>query len=161
MDFMRRTLNGLFVLTVLFSVAFSLSVDWLLEVSPLDSSGNGLSFLESQRKSERLARELQDTTERTRVKESVTESVLADEMTLVEAASWFRSLYRDPCGWHNPNRPCPEYEDAEAWCREVMEWLESKVLHEHSPSQAEAMHQRWENELRKQRERSEGLQLPE
>ncbi len=127
--------------------------------APIDPSGNQMSLLESQRKSERLTREVEDTAERIRMKETVVESLLTGDMTLLEAASWFRSLHHDARTWHHPQRPRPEHDDAEAWCREVIEWTDCKVRFEQSPSRAEAVCQRLENELRQQRQRSGGLRL--
>jgi hypothetical protein len=153
MNLMNCMLSGLFVLTALLLTFFSLSAEWLLELyTPTDPFGNCISLLESQRQGEQLSHETQLVVERIHLKDAAVEKLLRGEMTLIEAAAWFRSLHDDTRTWRHPFYPRPEHDDGESWCREVINWAETKMHAEHWASHADAMRQRLEAELQEQLE---------
>jgi hypothetical protein len=159
---MSRLLSGFFLLAALLLTFASLSGEWLFELcSPVDQFGNRISLFESRRKGEQLTRQVQSTAERTRMKDTVVESLLLGEMTLFEAAGWFRSLHEDPLSWHHPFRPRPAREDGETWCREVIAWAETKVRFEQSPSRADSLRLCLEDVLRERIESRGSVELTE
>jgi hypothetical protein len=162
MTVLSRLLSGFFLLAALLLTLASLSADWLFEAcSPVDQFGRRISLFEAQRKSEELSDEVRSAEERMDAKETATEALLSGKMSLFEAASCFRSLHADPRSWHHPHSLRPLYDDGEAWCREAIDWAETKVRIEQSIGQAKALRKRLEAELREHREYHGTVILPE
>lgn len=161
MDSMSRLLSGFLLFGALLLGLASLSAEWLVEqCAPLDRFGNRISLLEEQRKGERLSRELHETLERIRTKETIIAELASGEMSLFEAAAWFRALYEDVGTWPNPCRPLPAYDEGEGWCRAVIAYAEIHLQDKQSPSQAGTVRQRLEAVLQEQLERHGAVKLP-
>lgn len=162
MNFMSRMLSGFFVVTCLLLTFTSLSAEWLFELGPMtDRFGNRISLLELQRKDEQMSRELHMSIEHLRYKDTVAEALHRGKITLIDAAAMFRSLYEDPKAWHHPRRPRPGREDGEIWCREVIDWTETKVRLEQSPCHADALRRSLEAELQQQLTYHGTVKLPD
>jgi hypothetical protein len=162
MNFMGRMLSAFFICLAMLFTLTSLSAEWLFELGTVtDQFGNRVSLLDLERKGEQIANETQTSLERVLSKERVAESLTTGELTLVEAAALFRSMYDDPKAWHHPQRRRPGREDGEAWCREVIEWTVTKVRIDQSPSQADAVRQRLEMELQEQQTYHGTVRLPD
>ncbi len=162
MNLISRILRNFILLTVLLLILTSLSANWLHERgSPSDWLNDCLLFLEAQRKADQLERETEITLNRTCVKAKVAETLAKGEMKLIDAATVFRCLHEDPRSWHDLNRPLPDSKDAEAWCREVIEWAERCTQPNRSPSESEGLRQRLETELRGLRKRPHSVPLSE
>jgi hypothetical protein len=148
MNLASRVLISFFVLIAVLLTCTSLSRERLFDLCTYtDQFGNRISLFEVLRNSEQLNREVRSTIEFTCSKGQIVEDLLSGERTLIETAIRFRALYEDARNWHDPDRPRPAPEDGESWCREVIEWAVAKTWHEQSPSQAEALRQRLEEEL--------------
>ena len=104
---------------------------------------------------------MQTSIERLGSKETAIGALIRGEMTLLEAAALFRSLYEDPKAWHHPQLSRPSHEDGESWCRIVIEWTESKLRDEQSASQADAVRRRLEAELQHELASHGTVKLPE
>lgn len=162
MNLMSRILGFLLPITALLLTFSSLFADRLLEQWTItDQFGNHVALIDLQRKGERMSRGCQTTLERARCKDIAAESLCQGEMTLVEAAAFFRFLYEDPQEWHHPHRPRPDHEDGATWCHQVIEWTVMKVSLEQSPSQADAVRQRLERELQEQLADCGSVALPD
>jgi hypothetical protein len=162
MVLVSRLLSSLFVVIALLLTLASLPSEWLLDLcAPTDQFGNRISLIEAQRRGKQLSREVKAAIARLEIKDRITEALMGDKMTLIDAAVCFRSLYEDPKSWHHPYRPRPEPDDAESWCIEVMNWTEMRVRLTHSLDQAEALRQRLEAELQEQMDRYSIVTLPE
>lgn len=162
MNFMSRLLSGVLLCTALLLTVASLSAEWLIDLcAPLDPYGNRMDLFELQRKGEQLSHEVQVTIERVQTKDTIIEQLVSGEMTLIEAAAWFRSLHEDPRTWHNPRNPRPEHDEGERWCYVVMDYAGTKVQCERSESQADALRQRLEAELQELVECHGAVKLPD
>jgi hypothetical protein len=162
MDFMSRLLSGLFLFTALLLTLASFSAEWLFEFCAItDQHGNHVSLSDLQRKGDRMTRDVQISLDRLGSKETAVGALIRGEMSLLEAAALFRSLYEDPKAWHHPLLPRPSREDGESWCRVVIEWTESKLRDEQSASQASAVRQRLEAELQSELASHGTVKLPE
>jgi hypothetical protein len=151
MNLFSQMLRGLLVFTALFLTCISPSADWLFEGGGLSERLNDcMALLEAQSKNERLASEADATIKRIEVKCRIAQALRNGEMTLIDAAAYFRALHEDPRSWRYPNCLRPEQRDGEAWCRLAIEWTVRNSSYEQTPSQTEALHQRLENELEKQ-----------
>jgi hypothetical protein len=150
MHLISQLLSSLFVITALLFSLLSSPADWMVELgAPADFSGRLRSL---QRSGEQLSHHCQWTLVCMAVKERIAAALTSGEMTLIEAATCFRSLYEDPQSWHHPNRPRPQLDDGESWCREVIEWLDNSVRIIHSSDEADALRRRLEEELQEQLE---------
>lgn len=148
MSLMSRMLSGFFVVSALLLTLASLSAEWVFEACTVtDSTGQRFSLLDAHRQGEQLTRELQATMERTNTKEKIADMVAGGEMSLIEAAAWFRSLHEKRTSWDNLLRPSPGQDEGEGWCRIAIDYVDNKVRFEKSPSRADALRQRLEAEL--------------
>jgi hypothetical protein len=162
MNYMSRILSGFFVMTSLLLSFASFSAEWLFERGPItDQFGNRVSLLDLQRRDEQISREIQLSIDQVKSKDTVAAALHRGEITLIDAAVMFRSLYEDPYAWHHPQRPRPARGDGAVWCREVIDWIDTKVRMEQSPSQAEAVRQRLEAELQRELAYHGLVKLPE
>jgi hypothetical protein len=154
MNFLSQLLRSFIILTVLLLTLTSLSANWLFERGfRTDWLNDCLIILEAQRKEELDLREREVSVNRVFVKAKVAEALRKGEMKLIEAAAVFRYLHEERKSWHALNRPLPDSQDAEAWCREAMEWTEQYLHSDRSPSESHAFRQRFEPELREVRKR--------
>lgn len=150
MNLVSRMLRGVLVFTALFLTCITLSGDWLFEGGSLnDRLKDCMTLLEARSKNEQLEGEADSTFKRIEVKSRIAEALRKGEMTLIDAAAYFRALHDDPRSWRYPNRPRPEQTDGEGWCRLVIEWTVRNSSNEQAPSQTEALHERLETELQK------------
>lgn len=162
MNFLSRVLSGFFVASALFLTIASLSAEWVFDACTItDSCGNRISLLDAHRRGERLNLELQATLERIAVKEQIAGMVAEDEMSLIEAAAWFRSLHEKHGAKVNMLCHNPSLSAGENWCREVIAYAENKVLYQKSPSRADAIKQRLEAELQEILDCGGGVVLPD
>jgi hypothetical protein len=154
--------SGLVVFAALFLTLTSLSAEWLIELCIVtDQQGNQVSLFDLELKGEQMTREAQTSIEHLRSKNTAAEALSRGEMTLIDAAAFFRSQYEDPKSWHHPHRPRPRLEDGESWCRFVIHWTETKIRQEHSASRAAAVRQRLEAELQRQLAYHGTVKLPD
>jgi hypothetical protein len=94
-------------------------------------------------------------------KQTVVRQLLAGELTLAEAAAWFKYLNEQPGGRPDHFRmcfPCPTAE--ESACRQVISWAQVE-LSATSPERAAAAVARLEAELQAQLECSGKVELPD
>jgi hypothetical protein len=161
MDLISGALRGFIVFTVLLT-CISLSVDSLLEGGFLsDSFDDCISLLEAQSKGEQIIREAATTTRRLHAKAEIAEALQNGDMTLIDAAAYFRWLHEDPKTWHYPDRPRPEPQDTEGWCREVIEWTARYLSFGPPPNQTDGLRPRLEAELQTQLGGHGTVTLPE
>lgn len=150
MNLISRMLRCFLIFTALLLTGISLSANWLFERRSLaDWFDDCAALLEAERKGMQLALESQETLNRVFVKTKIAEALRNGEMTLIDAAAIFRSLYEEPKAWHDPRKPRPAFNDKEGWCREVIHWTEHYSFPDNLTSQAQALHQRLEAELQK------------
>jgi hypothetical protein len=162
MCFLNRLLSNLVVFTALLLTLGSLSAEWLFEQFTItDQHGNQVSLFDLQRKGDRITRQVQTTMEHLHSKEMAAEALFRGEMTLLDAAVLFRSIYEAPKSWWHPQCSRPKHEDGEGWCRLVIEWVETKIRDERSSSQADALRQRLEAELQQQLADHGTVKLPD
>ena len=162
MNLMSRVLSGFFVASALLLTIASLSAEWVFDACTItDSCGNRISLLDAHRQGERLTLELQATMERIAVKEQIAGMVAEDEMSLIEAAAWFRSLHEKHGSQVNVLCHKAGQSEGEGWCREVIAYAENKARYEKSPSRAEALRQRLEAELQELLDCRGGVVLPD
>jgi hypothetical protein len=162
MNLMSRVLSGFFVASALLLTIASLSAEWVFDACTItDSCGNRISLLDAHRRGERLTCELQATMERIAVKEQIVGMVAEDEMGLIEAAAWFRSLHEKHGSPTNALCHKPGQSEGEGWCREVIAYAENKVRYEKSPSRADTLRQRLEAELQELLDCRGGVVLPD
>lgn len=162
MNLMGRVLSGFFVASALLLTIASLSAEWVFDACTItDSCGNRISLLDAHRRGERLNCELQAIMERIGVKEKIVGMLAEDEMSLIEAAAWFRSLQENRGSQVNLLCHKPGQSEGEGWCREVISYAENKVLHEKSPDRANALRQRLEAELQELLDCRGGVVLPD
>jgi hypothetical protein len=162
MSLITRALAGLCVVTAPLLTFAGVSAEWLYEQCTIaDRFGNRISLFELQRRNEQMSRKLQVSIEHFHSKDTVAEALYRDQISLVEAAARFCSLYDDPKSWHHPHHPRPGRDDGETWCREVIDWMETKVRIEESSCRANAVRQRLEAELQQQLTYHGSVKLPE
>lgn len=162
MSLLSRVLSGFFVASAVLLTIASLSAEWVFDACTItDSCGNRISLLDAHRRGERLTRELQATMERIGVKEKIVSMVAEDEMSLIEAAAWFRSLHENGGSQLNALCRMPGQSEGEGWCREVIAYTENKVFYEKSPDRANALRQRLEAELQELLDCRGGVVLPD
>lgn len=155
MNLISQLLRSFIILTVLLLTFTGLSAKWLFERGSLTDCLNDFMFLfEAQGKAEQLVREMEMSVNRLFVKARVAEALAKGEMRLIEAAAVFRWLHEDRKSWHALDRPLPDSQDAEAWCREAMEWTEHYMRLDRSLSESHTFRQRFEPELQELRKRS-------
>lgn len=162
MSLISRMLSGFFVVSALLLTLASLSAEWVFEACTVtDSTGRRISLLDAHRQGEQLTRELQATLERTNTKEKIADMVIGDEMSLIEAAAWFRSLHDKRTSWDYLLRPGSGQNEGEGWCRIAIDYVDNKVRFEQSPSRADALRQRLEAELKEHLDCHGGVELPD
>ncbi|MFO0878783.1 MAG: hypothetical protein U0840_15685 [Gemmataceae bacterium] len=98
---------------------------------------------------------------RLRAKTAIVDKLVAGELTLFEAAAWFRTLDRetDP----NPQLPCkaPVQDPNLQLCRHVIVWVEGHLGSGESSSQASTWVERLEHELQDHLARHGRVILPD
>lgn len=157
-----RMLGSICVLAALLLTSISLPADWLVKVGVrIGQFGDIQSLLDEQSKGQKLASEARFSYERVFAKGRIAEALLNREMSLIDAAACFRALHEDLRSWHHPLRARPEYQDGEAWCREVIEWSENYISNDLSTGQAEVLRRRLETELQAHLIRHGSVTLPE
>jgi hypothetical protein len=162
MSLLTRLLGGFCVGSALLLTFATLSAEWVFEACTVtDSFGQRISLLEAHRRGERLTREVQATLERIGTKERIAEMVASGEMTLIEAAAWFRALHREPQTGNILICPRPGKDDGKAWCRGVIDYVETKTRFEQSASQADVVRQRLLAELQEQLDGRSNIELPD
>ena len=92
--------------------------------------------------------EIRLTTARIEAKDAVVDRLLAGEITLLEAAAWFRQLCDNPPE-HGVDfrRIFPGDSDGEKACRHVIAWVHARVWSHHGQTQAELAEQKYLREL--------------
>jgi len=161
-DLVSRLLSSLVVFTALLLTVSSLSAEWLFEQCTItDQSGNRVTLLDLERKGEQITRDVQTSIEHLQAKEMAADALFRGEITLLDAAVLFRSLYEDPKSWHFPQRSRPGRDDGEGWCRVAIEWTETRIRDEQSSRQADALRQRLEAELQQHLAYYGTVKLPE
>jgi hypothetical protein len=162
MSIMSRMLGSFLLLTTLLLTCINISAHWLFEGdSPADWFDECVSLVEAQRRGEQLSRQAQLTAERLRIKDEIVEALRKGQMTLIDAAAYFRSLHEDPKSWRYPNDPWPGPKEGESWCRVVIEWTDRYLSCQQSPGQTNALRQRLEAELQEQLKAHGAVTLPE
>jgi hypothetical protein len=162
MNLINRSFSSLVVFTALLLTFCSLAVEWLFELYPTtDQNGNRVTLFDLHRKGDQITRDVQTSIEHVHSKEMAADALFRGEITLFDAAVLFRSLYEDPKSWYDPQRSRPRRDDGEGWCRLVIEWTETRIRDEQSPSQADALRQRLEAELQRQLACHGSVKLPE
>jgi hypothetical protein len=162
MGLSSRLLTGFLIGSALLLTFASLSAEWVLEASTVtDSTGQRISLWEAYRQGQRLSRAVQETKERTAAKERIADMVAGNEITLIEAAAWFRALHRTPDSWNNIMCPRPGEQEGKEWCCLVITYVEMKTRNEQSVSQAEFVKQRLQADLQEQLDRHGNIELPE
>jgi hypothetical protein len=162
MNLMGRVFNGFLVLSALLFAVSSIPAEQLSELCALaDRSGRLKPLREVWRQREKLFRMRRSIAERECCKQKIAEALNSGQLSLIEAAAYFRSLYEDPDSWPNPRRPRPQHDDGESWCREVIDWMEKDPFSERSSGEAGALHQRLEEELQEQLDCNGFVILPE
>jgi hypothetical protein len=100
-------------------------------------------------------------TDRIRVKQKVVERLLAGELSLVEAAAWFRFVNDHPpdcrCDFR---RAMPGRSDGEKACRQVLAWAELDLKAGMPESQVELVRCRLEGELASLLAEGDEIELP-
>ncbi|MGH7227279.1 MAG: hypothetical protein ACRELF_29030, partial [Gemmataceae bacterium] len=161
MSFMSRLLSGLLLFAALLASLVSTTIEYLPDwCAPKDSFGRRISLSAEQRRRDQLDHAMQAMRAREDDKRVVAEELINGEMSLFEAAAWFRLIHETPPAWSDPCHPCPRHDDGEHWCRLVIDYTDIKVRYEKSPSQADTLSHQWEAALRKQRERHGAVNLP-
>ncbi len=149
MNLISQMLRSFILLSALLLTVISLSANWLFERGSLNDWLNDcVILLEAHHKADQLVRESEISLNRVCVKANIAKALTEGEMKLIDAAALFRSLHEDPKSWHDPNRPLPDPKDAEAWCREVIEWTERYMQPGQSHKESRELHQRLAMELR-------------
>ena len=115
---------------------------------------------EAQRQ-ERLESKGEPVKRRMAIKDEVVRQLLAGELTLAEAAAWFKYLNERPAGDENFYRQrfrCPTAE--ESACRQVISWVRSELWLK-GPDRAEETVRRLEAELQGHLECEGKIELPD
>ncbi len=98
---------------------------------------------------------------RLEAKSAVAQRLIDGELTLLEAAAWFRYITRTTASAGNFPAPGEEDEpEAERFCRQAIRWA-GTTAHVDSAERSEAIVRRLEAELDECRRRDGGVQLPE
>lgn len=159
---LSRMLSGFFAATALLLTFSNIPAESLLGLCEFNGpSGVRMTLHDEQCKGEHLSHLAQSSVERVACKDRIAEELNSGEMPLIEAAACFRVMYEDPKSWNHPSRPRPAADDAEGWCREVIEWTEMRTRVERSPGVADALRRRLEAELQEQKECQGSVTLPE
>jgi hypothetical protein len=88
------------------------------------------------------------TASRIQAKRGVVEQLLHHELTLFEAAAWFRYFNENPPDCQDDYRKnWPGRSDGEKVCRQVINWVYTDLFHDVSPSRAEEEKDRLERIL--------------
>jgi hypothetical protein len=106
---------------------------------------------------EKLEREQEIVFDRMRIKERVIADLLADRLTLLEAARWFKDLNESPADCQDNYRlffPAPTA--GESACRQVLAWAES-ALQESPRSHSDAVLNKLKQELQTHLKRHNGV----
>ena len=98
---------------------------------------------------------------RLEAKSAVAQRLIDGELTLLEAAAWFRYITRTTASAGDFPAPGEEDEpEAERFCRQAIRWA-GTTAHLDSAERSEALVRRLEAELDGYRRRAGGVQLPE
>ena len=99
--------------------------------------------------------------ERIKAKDKVTDRLLANELSLLEAASWFRYLNDNPTKYPSDFRKFWNgASDGEKSCRQVIAWARTRLLTRMPPSQADLAVAPLDAELRRLLCDNEVIELP-
>jgi hypothetical protein len=110
---------------------------------------------------ERLRQQAPDLTRRMAIKEAVVRQLIAGELTLREAAAWFKYVNERPAGCETNYRAVFRGATAEeSACRQVICWVKSE-LSGTAPGPAETIVRRLEAELQGQLECEGKVELPD
>lgn len=162
MNVTGRALNGFFFLTALLLMFTNLPAEQLSELCALtDSKGDRITLREARRKADYLTRVTRAINERECCKLKIAEALSNGQLPLVDAAACYRSLYEESDSWSNLNRSCPQHDDGESWCREVIEWAERDALFDQLSDRSDDLCRRLKEELKEQLECNGAVVLPE
>jgi hypothetical protein len=121
----------------------------LLSLCNHDDVASRQAAVRSGQRREYLSRQHAVVLNRSRAKHAIIVDLLAGRLTLLQAGRQFKDLNETPITCQDDYRPnFPGRTDEEKVCRQVLLWLENE-LHERGRPQAEAIVQRFEDELRR------------
>jgi hypothetical protein len=131
-------------------------------------TGSWAALAEARQVSERERQRLQQleskdgvAVRRMELKNVVVRQLIAGDLTLAEAAAWFKYVNERPRGGEDRYRErFPAATAEEAACRQVISWVRAE-LHATAPSQAEALVRRLEAELQGHLECEGKVELPD
>jgi hypothetical protein len=115
---------------------------------------------QSRRQGEELDRRREAVLRSIAVKEGVVAQLIAGRLTLPQAAARFRDLKAESPDDDAPPGPACDRGEGERLCRQVMGWADS-WLADHAPERAGAVAARLEAELRRLRDRTGTVRLPD
>ncbi len=148
MKWMSRTFGSAFVFAALLLSFSDLPVEGMVDLLlQADPSADRISLVEEQRRSVQLAEESTIVLARLRNKDRISQQVIAGDLTLLQAAARFIALNDTPESRENLRRAFPAHSEGESVCLQVMKWVESEARLRASPSQAEAVCRRLQEEL--------------
>lgn len=109
-----------------------------------------------------IARQLAISRQRLKAKEEVVYRTVDGELTLFEAAAWFRFLNENPSDCQEAYREtCLGKSDEEKLCRQVISWVGESLRHRGLASRAEQETRRLEQILAQHLGKSGTVKLPE
>jgi hypothetical protein len=105
--------------------------------------------------------EIRLTTARIEAKDAVVDRLLAGEITLLEAAAWFRQVCDNPPDYRvDFRRNFAGDSDGEKACRHVIAWVNARVWSLHGQAQAELAEQKYQRELDSMLATGRPIELP-
>jgi hypothetical protein len=112
-------------------------------------------------RTQKLQRRGEVSARRIEVKRGIVDQMLRSELTLFEAAAWFRYLNENPADCQDDYRKAwPGRSDGEKLCRQVINWVYTELYHQISPSRAEEERDRLEQILDKHLAEHGTVELP-
>ncbi len=160
MELINQMFRIFLILAALLLTCLSLSADWLFGGGSLANwLDDCVLIIEAQDRAKQLSHQAQLSADRVSSKGEIAEALKNGQMTLLEAAAYFRWLHEDLQSWHHPFRPRPELNDGASWCREVIEWTDRYTSTQPTANQPSALRQRLEAELQEVLKKQDRLTL--
>jgi hypothetical protein len=149
-----RIMTGLIAVAAFLAVAMAVRPDWLTGQQPRSAAAQPLQIVsQASERSEVVRRRIV-------AKSDVINRLIAEELTLIEAASLFHYVNARPAGMEDISwKALPGGDDGERLCRQVITWAQAALFTQLVPSEAEARIERLERELSQHVAAHGGVQL--
>jgi hypothetical protein len=149
-----RIMTGLIAVAAFLAVAMAVRPEWLTGQQPRSAAAPTIQLMSQPDERSEVVRR------RILAKSDIIARLIAEELTLIEAANLFHYVNTRPAGIEDQSwKLMPGHDDGERLCRQVLNWVETSVRQTFVPSEAEARLEKLERELSQHIAAHGGVQL--